>query len=181
MRWNSTRFSMPTGSPPTVAIQVTRRPASAAYHCATSRSNAPPSAIGPASSSTQARRSAASAPTSAALARRTLPPFTPFISHGGLSSRRERQQGPAGRADLDVGTHRGAHAAVEAGRPPAVVLLELGERVLPVVPEPLLVQPRVEVVPGQHLVGIPLTRRVPVEVDPRRNAGPRPALEREVL
>src|SRR6266542_4601262 len=77
----------------------------------------------------------------------------------------ERQQLAAGRADLDVGAHRGADAAVEAGRPPAVVLLELGERVLPVVPQPLLVQAGVEVIPGQYLVGVAFLRRVPVEVD----------------
>src|SRR6266496_2044870 len=103
---------------------------------------------------------------------------TPFQSLAG-----ERQQLAAGRADLDVGAHGGADAAVEAGRPPAVVLLELGERVLPVVPQPLLVEARVEVIPGQYLVGVAFPRRVPVEIDAvQRGLGRAdPTLEREVL
>src|SRR5262249_61575709 len=72
-------------------------------------------------------------------------------------------------------------AAIEAGRPAAVVLLELAERVLPVVPEPLLVQPGVEVVPGQHLVGVPLTRGVPADVHPGQLSGAQPAIVGEVL
>ena len=64
----------------------------------------------------------------------------------------QRQQLLAGRADLDVGAHLRADAAVEARRPAAVLDLDLVERVLPVLPEPVLVQAGVEVVPGQHLV-----------------------------
>ena len=63
----------------------------------------------------------------------------------------QRQQRLAGGADLDVGAHARADAAVEAGDPAAVVELLLVERLLPVGPEPLLVEPGVEVVPGQDL------------------------------
>src|SRR3712207_8292385 len=53
--------------------------------------------------------------------------------------------------------------SVVAGGPPAVGDLLLGQRVLPVVPEPLLVQPGVQVVPGQDLVLATLAGGVPVE------------------
>src|SRR3712207_7211214 len=43
--------------------------------------------------------------------------------------------------------------------------LLLGQGLLPVVPEPLLVQPGVQVVPGQDLVLAALPGGVPVEVD----------------
>src|SRR3712207_9497292 len=63
--------------------------------------------------------------------------------------------------------------------------LLLGQGLLPVVPEPLLVQPGVQVVPGQDLVLAALAGRVPVEVDAEgRELGGRgggPALEGEVL
>src|SRR5689334_2677943 len=101
------------------------------------------------------------------------------------ADRGERQQLATGRADLDLRVHARAHAAVEARRPPAVVLLELGERVLPVLPEPLLVQPGVEMVPGQNLVLVALACGEPGHVDavPREHLGRglRPPLEREVL
>src|SRR3712207_1602846 len=55
-------------------------------------------------------------------------------------------------ADLDVRVHLRAHAAVEARRPAAVLDLRLVEGVLPVLPQPVLVEARVEVVPGQDLL-----------------------------
>src|SRR3954452_14541182 len=76
---------------------------------------------------------------------------------------RERQQRAAGRADLDLGAHRRADAAVVAGRPAAVFDFLRLERVLPVVPEPVLVQPGVQVVPGQHLWLKPFTGCEPVQ------------------
>src|SRR5258706_8455931 len=60
------------------------------------------------------------------------------------ADRGERQQLAARRADLDLGVLAGADAAVEARRPAAVVLLVAGQGVLPVLPEPVLVEPRVE-------------------------------------
>src|SRR3712207_9321102 len=75
--------------------------------------------------------------------------------------------------------------SVVAGGPPAVGDLLLGQRVLPVVPEPLLVQPGVQVVPGQDLVLAALAGGVPVEVDAEGRQLPRgrlrPALVGEVL
>ena len=93
----------------------------------------------------------------------------------------ERQQLRAGRADLDLGAHLRADAAVEARDPAAVVEVLLGERVLPVRPEPLLVQPAVEVVPGQDLVLLALARRVPVDVDADGLRAGHPAVVGEVL
>ena len=63
-----------------------------------------------------------------------------------------------------MGVHARAHAAVEARRPPAVILLVLVERVLPVLPEPVLVQSRVQVVPRQDLQLVPLPGGVPVQI-----------------
>src|SRR5207302_478169 len=89
------------------------------------------------------------------------------------------------RADLDLGAHLRADPAVEARRPAAVLDLDLGQGVLPVLPEPVAVQAGVEVVPGQHLGVVALAGGVPVDVD--RPAGERalgaahPALEGEVL
>src|SRR3712207_433320 len=75
--------------------------------------------------------------------------------------------------------------SVVAGGPPAVGDLLLGQRVLPVVPEPLLVQPGVQVVPGQDLVLAALAGGVPVEVDAEGlelgGRGGGPALVGEVL
>src|SRR5436309_3028349 len=65
---------------------------------------------------------------------------------------REREQLLTGRPDLDLGVHGRADAAIEARSPAAVLDLGLVERVLPVLPEPVLVQARVEVVPGQDLL-----------------------------
>src|SRR4051812_18800652 len=97
----------------------------------------------------------------------------------------QRQERAAGRADLDLGAHRRADAAVVAGRPAAVFDFLRLERVLPVVPEPVLVQPGVQVVPGEHLRLEPLAHGVPVERHGRvaedRLAGRDPAVEGEVL
>src|SRR6202034_2648347 len=80
---------------------------------------------------------------------------------------RQRQQlGPAG-ADLDLGAHRRAGAAFEA-RGPAAVLYLFGPRRVdrrePVLPQPVPVEPGVEVIPGQHLRVAALTRGVPGQV-----------------
>src|SRR4051812_9828995 len=77
----------------------------------------------------------------------------------------EREQRLAGGADLDLGAHLGADAAVEAGGPAAVLDLGLVEGVEPVLPEPLLVEPGVDVVPRQHLALLALARGVPGDVD----------------
>src|ERR1700733_2156537 len=80
---------------------------------------------------------------------------------------RQRQQlGPTG-PDLDLGAHRRAGAAFEA-RGPAAVLYLLGsgrvDRREPVLPQPVPVEPGVEVIPGQHLVVSALARGVPGQV-----------------
>src|SRR6478609_3454222 len=91
----------------------------------------------------------------------------------------------AGRADLDVGVHLRADAAVEARGPAAVLDLDLLQRVLPVLPEPVLVEAAVQVVPGQHLLVGALAGGVPVDVDAGAGqallGGGDPALVREVL
>src|SRR4051812_4034998 len=98
---------------------------------------------------------------------------------------RERQQLATGRTDLDLGVHGGADTAVEAGRPSAVVLFELLLRVLPVLPEPGLVQARIEVVPGQDLMLVALPGGEPGQVNAlgRQHVGRRvdPALVGEVF
>ena len=81
---------------------------------------------------------------------------------------REREELLAGGADLDLGVHLRADAAVVAGRPAAVLDLDIGVRVdgvFPVGPEPVLVEAGVEVVPGQDLVVLALAGGEPVEVD----------------
>src|SRR4051794_19561873 len=97
----------------------------------------------------------------------------------------QRKQRAAGRADLDLGAHRRAHAAVVARRPAAVLDLLGLERVLPVRPEPVLVQAGVQVVPGEDLRLQALAHGVPVEGDRNvgedRLAGGDPAVEGEVL
>src|SRR5690606_40527591 len=67
-------------------------------------------------------------------------------------------------------------------RSPAAVF-DLGARdgVLPVLPEPLAVEPGVEVVPRQDLVLLALARGVPVDVDAAPLGGGHPPLEGEVL
>src|SRR5215217_5436053 len=97
----------------------------------------------------------------------------------------ERQEAAAGGPDLDLGAHGRADAAVVAGGPPAVGDLLLRERLLPVVPEPLLVQAGVQVVPREDLVLGALAGGEPVEVDAEGcqlvGGRRRPALVGEVL
>ena len=104
----------------------------------------------------------------------------------------ERQQPATGGTDLDLGVHLRADAAVVAGGPAAVLdvgygvgVLGDGEGVLPVGPEPVLVEAGVEVVPGQDLVVVALADGVPVEVDAGAGqgalAGGDPAVVGEVL
>src|SRR5690606_20679050 len=74
-----------------------------------------------------------------------------------------------------------AHPAVVAGGPAAV--LELGltvHRVAVVLPQPVLLQTGVEVVPGEHLVLVALPR-VPGDVHARLGAGTPPGLDVEAL
>ena len=81
--------------------------------------------------------------------------------------------------------HLIADAAVETRSPPAVVDGDLFQRVLPVIPQPVTVQPGIKVLPRQHLGPIALTRGEPVDVDPlvgqRGLRALHPAIEREVL
>src|SRR6478735_1515248 len=83
-------------------------------------------------------------------------------------SHHAEQQQLAGGADLDVGAHLGADAAVVAGGPATVLDVDRVrvEGVLPVLPEPVLVEPGVEVVPGEHLAVGALAGGEPREVDP---------------
>src|SRR6478735_8786375 len=107
-----------------------------------------------------------------------------------VSDDAERQQLLACRADLDLGAHLGADAAVVARRPAAVLDLDVGavggcEGVLPVTPEPVLVEAGVEVLPREDLVVLPLAGGVPVDVDARTGqcacGGLHPAVVGEVL
>src|SRR3954466_2141755 len=97
----------------------------------------------------------------------------------------ERQELATGGARLDLGSHGRADAAVVAGRPPAVVDLDLTDGVLPVLPHPVLVETGVEVIPRQHLGELALTRGEPIDaeggVSERLGRAPLPALEREML
>src|SRR5690606_37310576 len=93
----------------------------------------------------------------------------------------ERKEFPARRPDLDLGAHGGADAAVVARSPAAVFDLGARDGVLPVLPEPLAVEPGVEVVPRQDLVLLALARGVPVDVDAAPLGGGHPPLEGEVL
>src|SRR5690606_38891639 len=102
-----------------------------------------------------------------AAARRARTPAFRAVTSPASPDRRDGEQALARRADLDLGAHLRADAAVIARRPAAV--LDLGgaggvDRVLPVLPQPLAVQARVEVIPRQHLVLVALPGGVPVEV-----------------
>src|ERR1035438_4084310 len=91
----------------------------------------------------------------------------------------------AGGPDLDLGPHLRAAPTVEARVPAAVLDLDVVEGVLPVLPQPVLVQARVEVVPGQHLVLLTLAGGEPGNVDRLVRQGdlgtPHPAFIAEVL
>src|SRR5690606_21419427 len=99
--------------------------------------------------------------------------------------RGEREELLACRADLDLGIHAGADAAVVARGPAAVVDLDLVEGVLPVLPEPVAVEAGVEVVPGEHLGVVALADGVPLRahrcVRELGLAGGDPAVVGEVL
>src|SRR5579872_203026 len=72
------------------------------------------------------------------------------------------------RPDLDLGSHGRAHAAFIARRPPAVLDLASPfrrDRVLPVLPQPVAVKARVQVIPGKHLAVITFARSVPRQVN----------------
>ena len=106
---------------------------------------AQPAALGVAEAELLDRRGRRAGRSGGALAHVGPPTCTPDDRRAGAASCR------SGPTWMSVPMLR-ADAAVEAGDPAAVVELALGERVLPVRPEPLLVEPGVEVVPGQHLV-----------------------------
>src|SRR5690606_22971462 len=115
-----------------------------------------------------------------------MPARAPPASAGGSAVLDgQRQQLLARRADLDAGVHLRAHPAVEAWGPAAVVDLGLVEGVLPVLPEPVLVEAGVEVVPGEDLLVGALAGGVPVDVDAERGEGlvgaGHPAVVGEVL
>src|SRR3954465_3802773 len=100
---------------------------------------------------------------------------------GVMSDNGQREQLGSGLADRDLGAQLRADAAVEARDPAAVVELLLVDGLLPVGPEPLLVQAAVEVVPGQDLVLLALAGGVPVDVDALLLRGLHPAVVGEVL
>src|SRR5690606_29051732 len=112
-------------------------------------------------------------------------PRSPGSAGGSAVLDGQRQQLLARRADLDAGVHLRAHPAVEARGPAAVVDLGLVEGVLPVLPEPVLVEPGVEVVPGEDLLVGALAGGVPVNVDAELGEGlvraRHPAVVGEVL
>src|SRR5882757_7471046 len=184
----STTFSEPTTvyplrSVPASATQNVRLGSSVRHHAAKDRSKWSSSTCPPVRSAVHSRRSRASAGKSRSSATRTLTGGTGSATGGRDGG--DREQGGAARADLDVGTGRRAHPAVEAGRPAAVVLLLGGQRVLPVVPQPVWVQPGVQVRPGQHLVPETLPGGEPGQADPSRLelclSGGHPAVVGEVL
>src|SRR5680860_1267943 len=76
----------------------------------------------------------------------------------------------------------GAHPAVVAGGPAAIIELGLiDDGVLEVLPEPVLLEAGVEVVPGEDLVLVALAPPVPVDIDAGLGARPHPGLVVEVL
>ena len=75
----------------------------------------------------------------------------------------------------------GAHTAVVAGRPPAVRDTGPPQRVLPVLPEEVAVEPGRDVVPGQHLVVGAVPVHVPVDREAVAGHGGLPEGEVEVL
>src|SRR5690606_8377867 len=99
--------------------------------------------------------------------------------------RGQRQQLPTSRADLNLSVHTRAHPTGEARCPAAIALLDLGQRRLPVLPQPVLVEPGVEVVPWQHLRLPALPSRVPIQVHAvgrqHLRGGVHPTLEGEIL
>src|SRR5579863_5250 len=93
-----------------------------------------------------------------------------------------------GRTHLDLGTHSGADPAFITRSPAAIFHLGRalrGDGVLPVLPEPVAVKARIQVIPGEHLTVITFARSVPCEVHglvgQRRRGAAVPPLEREML
>ena len=85
------------------------------------------------------------------------------------------------RGDDVLDAVAGAHAAVVARRPAAVLEPAAGERGLPVVPQEVLVEPGGEVVPRQHLVLGAVAVDVPVERQALGSHRLVPAVEVEAL
>src|SRR6516225_4103490 len=93
-----------------------------------------------------------------------------------------------GRPCLDLRTHRRAYPTLITRRPPAIFHFTGaigGEGRLPVLPQPVTVEARVQVIPRQYLVIVALSRGVPAEAhravaEDGRACGNPPA-EREVL
>ena len=81
-----------------------------------------------------------------------------------LPNNGQRQQFLTRWSDLDVGAHARAYATVVTRCPTAVIEFGLIEGVLPVVPQPLLVQPGVEVVPRQDLEFLTFSDGVPRKI-----------------
>src|SRR5450631_3287831 len=92
------------------------------------------------------------------------------------------------RAHLDFRAHSRTSPALVTRSPAAIFHLAraLGRNgVLPVLPQPVAVKPRVQVIPREHLAVITFARSIPCKVHrlPGQGllSGPLPALEREVL
>src|SRR6516225_3591083 len=93
-----------------------------------------------------------------------------------------------GRTHLDLGTHSRTDPAFITRSPAAIFHLSRalgGDGVLPVLPEPVAVKARVQVIPGEYLTVVTFARSVPRKI--HRLAGQRrcraacPPLVREVL
>src|SRR4029079_7878842 len=96
---------------------------------------------------------------------------------GALAASRRRQR----RGDDVFDREAGTHAAVVARRPAAVLDTGLGERVLPVAPQEVLVEPGRQVIPGEDLVLGAVAMDVPVERQALGLHRPLPATEVEAL
>src|SRR5689334_8908187 len=120
--------------------------------------------VGTRAASSAATTSSSVAPASTSAMRPSASLTSVSVSAGRRRSvlDRKRQQLLAGRADLYGRVHLRTHPAVEAGRPAAVLDLRLVEGVLPVLPQPVLVETRVQVVPGKDLLVGALAGGVPV-------------------
>ena len=89
--------------------------------------------------------------------------------------------GRRGRGHDVLDAVAGAGAAVVAGRPAAVGQADLGQRVLPVLPQEVLVEAGRDVVPRQDLVLGAVAVDVPLEVEAVVGHGLEPQVEAEVL
>src|SRR6266516_1249973 len=117
------------------------------------------------------------------------PPADPMAARAAAAARDHWWgAGAAGRAGLYLRAHGRAHAAVVTSRPAAILDLAGPRRVdgiLPVLPQPLAVEPGVEVVPRQDFAVATFPGGVPAEIDrparERARGAPLPALVAEVL